>query len=560
MEILKKIGRQMMLIFLVILCLWCIAAAEDLPVRVGIYYGDNALPTANLANETGVGYELGYHDKDGQFVSLYKLANEKITICKDANLYLYSGNFYETSTNDQAIRIGAFHLQLPIVYGTMEEAAEAAKDYPAGFVAYTQDGYRVRFKSYSTADLASADMASYADTAVVGCSTTCYTVVNTTNGEILFELDSGGEYCLAVSPDLTGCEAPDTWFKGNLYRGRFEYNRRLGNDITVINVVSEDDYLCGVLPCEFVISGDIESLKAAAVAARTFCRQSAKHKFLGFDVCTSTDCQVYHGVYRRDYADKVKEAVLSTGHQMLFYNEKLIQAVYHASSGGKLESAYNTWQYAYPYLIAQEDPYEQSIDFNSKSWSYLITAEQITELLEGKGQHLDEIRNLEVTKRTEIGNVDQIVITDKNGKTVKYNHDNVRALSGIEGITYFSRNFSITPKYEDSDFISVIEPVTILSAQGTTEENTISVLSAYGTNSLESSKLSVLTSEGKKTVNGEDNRIVREGSVPIGWTVAGSGYGHNVGMSQWGANAMAAQGKTYEEILAFYYPGSYIKE
>lgn len=43
------------------------------------------------------------------------------------------------------------------------------------------------------------------------------------------------------------------------------------------------------------------------------------------------------------------------------------------------------------------------------------------------------------------------------------------------------------------------------------------------------------------------------------FTVTGSGWGHSVGMSQWGAYAMAQQGKTFEQILTFYYPGTEIR-
>ena len=43
------------------------------------------------------------------------------------------------------------------------------------------------------------------------------------------------------------------------------------------------------------------------------------------------------------------------------------------------------------------------------------------------------------------------------------------------------------------------------------------------------------------------------------YSVVGGGYGHNCGMSQWGAKAMAQEhGKTYEEIISFYYTGAYV--
>ena len=48
-----------------------------------------------------------------------------------------------------------------------------------------------------------------------------------------------------------------------------------------------------------------------------------------------------------------------------------------------------------------------------------------------------------------------------------------------------------------------------------------------------------------------------EGEAASGntFTVTTYGWGHNVGMSQWGANAMARRGHTYEEILKFYFTG-----
>lgn len=53
----------------------------------------------------------------------------------------------------------------------------------------------------------------------------------------------------------------------------------------------------------------------------------------------------------------------------------------------------------------------------------------------------------------------------------------------------------------------------------------------------------------------KDLRVVRSGS---GMKFTGRGWGHGVGMCQWGAKALAEQGKTYREILEFYYPGATI--
>ena len=63
------------------------AALADNTIRVGLFYGSKALPTANLANEIGSGYEFGFFDKNGTFHAVGSTAQEKITVCKDCLLY-----------------------------------------------------------------------------------------------------------------------------------------------------------------------------------------------------------------------------------------------------------------------------------------------------------------------------------------------------------------------------------------------------------------------------------------------------------------------------------------
>ena len=87
-----------------------------------------------------------------------------------------------------------------------------------------------------------------------------------------------------------------TWFKGYKWHGGFEYRRVTGGNINVINVVNIDDYVKGVLPYEMSPSWPLEALKAQAVCARTYALLQTKHyKSYQFDVCNTTDCQVYYG-------------------------------------------------------------------------------------------------------------------------------------------------------------------------------------------------------------------------------------------------------------------------
>ena len=56
----------------------------------------------------------------------------------------------------------------------------------------------------------------------------------------------------------------------------------------------------------------------------------------------------------------------------------------------------------------------------------------------------------------------------------------------------------------------------------------------------------------------DDGVISSDGTGAVigdSFTIVGRGWGHNVGMSQYGAYAMAKQGYTYDQILKFYYTG-----
>lgn len=88
---------------------------------------------------------------------------------------------------------------------------------------------------------------------------------------------------------------PVTWFRGNRYRGGFEYTVS-GGGLQVVNVVDLEDYVKGVLPSEMPGNWELEALKARPCAP-DLCRLTTKHlSAYGFDVCSSTDCQAYSGI------------------------------------------------------------------------------------------------------------------------------------------------------------------------------------------------------------------------------------------------------------------------
>ncbi|MCI8525796.1 MAG: SpoIID/LytB domain-containing protein [Oscillospiraceae bacterium] len=525
------------------------AAFSSRVIRVGLFYGSNALPAANLANEVGSGYQFGTYDSNGVFTAVGETAYEKITVCKDANLYLSGGSFYETPTAAAYTLVGAYHLQAAGSFGSYADALQAASAFPYGFPAYVNGQYVVRFEFYSSAANAAADAAGYPGATVVGGSASCYTVVDSAAGRILFEFDNGEGAYLAVQPAGAGGQLAQTWFKGYQYYGGFQYLRRSGNDLTVVNFVPEDLYVAGVLPYEFVASGSLESLKAGAVAVRTFARRASKHRSLGFDICNTTDCQVYRGVYTGAGAQTVLRAVEETAGECAYYQGALIEALYFSSDGGRTEDAVNAWGTDYPYLKGKEDPYEASISFNGKSWSYQVTPEALQAQLQRMGRSCGTVTGFAVTATTAGGNVNEVTVTDSSGQKFVFQRDDVRFLQNLPGVTYMSRRFTIQP---NGGGAASGGAYSVYDGKTTVTTDSLTAVTASGTGPV-TGTVTVVSADGKGTVSASTSAA--PSASGSGWTISGGGYGHNIGMSQWGAYAMGAQGFGYREILQFYYTG-----
>jgi len=276
------------------------------------------------------------------------------------------------------------------------------------------------------------------------------------------------------------------------YRGDLEL-RKTGNALTVINKLPLEEYLYGVVPREMPSSWPAEALKAQAVAARTYVlQQLGRFESSGFDVLSTEQSQVYGG-FSGEKASTTA-AVDATRGEIMVYNGKPITAVYHSSSGGATENSEEVWTNPIPYLRTRDD----LLDVNSLhyNWQKTFSAEELrSQLLNSRKIAFTTITDLIPEKMTSSGNriqVLQIVGTDANG-----------------------------------------QPKTVRLY------NADSVRSAFGLKS------------GPRTVIKE----VYDQSSLSKVTFTGSGWGHGLGMSQYGAAGMARAGNNYEQILQHYYTG-----
>ena len=271
------------------------------------------------------------------------------------------------------------------------------------------------------------------------------------------------------------------------------YNNKT-NDVMVIDF---EEYLKGVVASEMPAEFNTEALKAQAVSARTYLLYRLKKypdgqpEHADAPVCTSIHCQVwsskdeliqshYDGWYD-EYRDKIEEAVESTKGQILTYEGKIIEPLYHSTSGGRTENSEDVFSAAVPYLRSVDSPYEsKSPKLNS---SIKITT----------GEFIDKIESVYGAMDITESNLDEKIVlgeVSEGGRVKTLIIDNTQ-ISGRDMRALFNLNST------NFSFIQSGNEIEILT----------------------------------------------------------TGYGHGVGMSQWGAEGMANEGYNYKEILKHYYTG-----
>ena len=316
------------------------------------------------------------------------------------------------------------------------------------------------------------------------------------------------------------------------YSGSLEI-RETADGLTLVNDLYLEDYLTKVVPSEMPPSYEMEALKAQAVCARTYAyRQILGNAYsqYGAHVDDSTNFQVYNNTNPDARTD---QAVNETYGKMLFYSGEPAQTFYYSTSCGRGTdgSVWGSEGAALPYLKAKEiqsgggeltegdnenfpsyiqgsDPAAYESSFAMFRWETDIPAEVLTAQISGAG----EVTGLIVTSRGAGGIAQEVTVTGSQGSV---------AVTGQSAIRSSLGNSALVIRRQDGSEMT-------------------------GSAALPSAFIAV----DKRM--GEDGKIV--------FHIYGGGYGHGVGMSQNGAQGMAASGASCEEILRFFYEGTELKE
>jgi len=169
------------------------------------------------------------------------------------------------------------------------------------------------------------------------------------------------------------------------------------SEILVVNVLGIEKYLDSVVGSEMPTKWPIEALKAQAIASRTYALKQKGNNL--FDIDSTQKNQVYNGLESRTY--KTIRAVKSTRSLVLTYKDKLINALFHSSSGGMTENSQDVWKNKYPYLSSVKD-----FDKNNPKlrWNQKFSKSQLQKLFPRIGG-INKIEILNVTSTGRVKNV-----------------------------------------------------------------------------------------------------------------------------------------------------------
>ncbi len=308
---------------------------------------------------------------------------------------------------------------------------------------------------------------------------------------------------------------------GRRYRGPFTISSE-DDGVAVVERVGLETYLEGIREVPF--SWDEDALAAQVVAARTYLAwtllggRTQTGRRIGYDICATAACQVYAGVdaVLGPEGDRWSGAVAGTVGEILVYEGEPARAFYSSTTGGRTRNIEDIWPGSEPapYLVGVPSTGEDS---PFVEWSWQLPAFQMERLLREAGVASGQIRSVE-TNTTENGEGPWTIEITSDSGTVSLDTWELRAKINAAA--------SIMPHLlPASNDEGRVYPTTILSPEYTIRHE------------------------------------IRMGHFldfaypdPY-YLVEGRGWGHLIGMSQFGAQAMAERGATYSEILAHYYGG-----
>ena len=299
-----------------------------------------------------------------------------------------------------------------------------------------------------------------------------------------------------------------TW-NGKRYRGDLIIGAT-DSGLLVINRLPMDSYLRGVVPLEIGnrTAAEMAAVQAQAIAARTYAYKHLNES-RAFDMYPTVQDQVYGGVdAEKPQSD---DAIRSTADVVVLYHGQPITTPYHSTCGGSTAAVSEVWynQADQPYLRPVSDRIPGSNNYYCDpsprfSWTQTYDAVGLKAVMEkylavytnAPKTNLGRITDISTQGRTQSGRVAALTIQTESGSYTLKGNDIRFVLRDPKGTILNSTFFDYTASHDGGEVSSL--------------------------------------------------------------TITGRGYGHGIGMCQWGAIGRARAGQDYRTILETYYPGTTI--
>ncbi len=345
-----------------------------------------------------------------------------------------------------------------------------------------------------------------------------------------------------VAPVLAG-ELPEVWVDsaapgGLVPLGAAQYRGRLrvvplGDRLQAVNYIGLENYLPSVVGSEMPAQWPLAALRAQAIAARTYAMAQRRPGQL-FDLQATVASQVYKGVGAE--TTSTRQAVAQTNGQVLLYRGRLIDAVFHSCSGGNTENSGEIWNRQLPYLTSVPD-FDQFSPV--RNWSKSFEPQELRRAF----VEIDGVTAIEPLVTSTSGRIRQARVTGPGGQLVVSGAELRRRLGLRSTLVRFQPLAPAKPQ---------AMALALAPASDAVEPSTAEP--APGPRPSPGFRFRLSPPPPLPPVAGLSGSV-QPAAAPTLMAI-GHGFGHGVGMSQWGAYGMALRGKSHAEILRHYYQGA----
>ena len=315
--------------------------------------------------------------------------------------------------------------------------------------------------------------------------------------------------------------------KTTVFGGWLQLQPNAYGNYTLVNHVPLETYLRGVVPHEIGPNAPPNAAKAQTIIARTYAlRNRRRFAADNYELCATTHCQVYYGL--SETSAKADVAIQETAGQVLTYNNQIVDALYSSTSGGVTAKFSDVWNgEERPYLQAVIDSTQPLWDLSQQSLENEAAFRQFINLKDG--------------------------FNEAGRKYLRWRYPSTLASLNADLKKYLSKR-----RHPLADFSTIYDmEITQRSSSGrvlmlvvTTDKGIVKLAKNEARSAFGPPRSTLFYLEPTYDANQNLQSVV----------FVGGGFGHGVGMSQFGSYQLSNLGWTPIKILSFYYPGTEIRQ